>query len=117
MNVADLEGPKLDYWVAKADDWFATQCLQLDEMCPAFWVETECSSMYSPSTDWAQGGPIIERERISVTDESSWAEERWAAFQRGEKGLSKNTAYGPKPLVAAMRAFVCKTFGEEVPDE
>ena len=63
-----------------------------------------------PSTDWAQGGPIIERERISIRqwtnvpivhaymphDDAPWASD------------------GTSPLIAAMRCFVTSKLGDEV---
>ncbi|MDU9765479.1 DUF2591 family protein, partial [Helicobacter pylori] len=54
-------------------------------------------SDYSPSTDWAQGGRIIEREGISllylyVTDDPF----RWAATQRPTmKNVKPDAVYGP----------------------
>lgn len=67
------------------------------------------------STDWAQGGPIIEREGISL---NLWAEFGWRAGAR--TGKSPASFYsGPTPLVAAMRCFVAAHLGDEVeiPDE
>lgn len=68
---------------------------------------------YSPSTDWAQGGPIIEREFIAAR---FWKSEgAWAADVRG--GVFEQ--YGPTALIAAMRCFVASKLGDEVeiPDE
>ena len=65
------------------------------------------------STDWAQGGPIIERERISVGDQthihgqpehSAW----YATNRKGAYGLA------PTPLIAAMRCYVASKLGDEV---
>lgn len=61
---------------------------------------------YSPTTDWAQSGPIIERERINL-----WFEDRgnWAASTpEGEDYWST------EPLVAAMRCYVASKLGDEV---
>jgi hypothetical protein len=63
-------------------------------------------TLYSPSTDWAQGGPIIERERIDVLYEHDL---RWIAVP--QKGIE---SYGPTPLIAAMRCFVASKLGDEV---
>ena len=64
----------------------------------------------SPSTDWAQGGPIIEREKIGVDcdDLGTW----FASYD-----LSAETAWGatgPTPLIAAMRCYVTSKLGDEV---
>ena len=59
------------------------------------------------STDWAQGGPIIEREKIEVFVR----DERWFAYS------SRSTPEdfpGDTPLVAAMRCFVASRLGADV---
>ena len=66
-----------------------------------------------PSTNWAQGGPIIEREKIAT---QFWvSEDAWEALIKGGFFAS----YGPTPLIAAMRAYVASKLGDEVevPDE
>ena len=63
------------------------------------------------SSDWAVGGPIIEREGISIYRMTS----DWSAAYNP----SGATQDGPTPLIAAMRCFVTSRLGEEVevPDE
>lgn len=66
-------------------------------------------------TDWAWGGPIIERERLDVTYEFGdleWVSE-W--FGRDEYASYR----GPTPLIAAMRCYVASHLGDEieVPEE
>ena len=63
---------------------------------------------YSPSTDWAQGGPIIERELIETNRGGAYAEHFWKATR------NSITAYGPTPLIAAMRCYVASKLGDEV---
>ena len=66
---------------------------------------------FFPSTDWAQGGPIIERERINTI--VTFTGETWI----GHIGHDGNYAFhqtGPTPLVAAMRCYVASRFGEEI---
>lgn len=58
------------------------------------------------STKWEAGGPIIEREQISVTSQTNG--HSWAA-----KG-AHNYSYGPTPLIAAMRCYVAAKLGDEV---
>ena len=63
----------------------------------------------SYSTDWAQGGPIIEREKISVWARSTdFAAE---SFNEGQEGFVKE---GPTPLIAAMRCYVASKLGDDV---
>lgn len=73
----------------------------------------------SPSTDWLVGGPIIERERITVAPFDG----KWAAMLIGNPGrgsayidayIEEWDAVGPTPLIAAMRAFVAAKLGDEV---
>ena len=69
---------------------------------------------YSPheySNDWAQGGPIIEREKIEVLYEHDL---RWVAVP--QKGIE---SYGPTLLIAAMRCYVASKMGDdiELPEE
>jgi hypothetical protein len=80
---------------------------------------------WKPATNWAQGGPIIEQERIEVRESKG----RWIAMWWADNsGMAKNPAQrfefnymtkGPTPLVAAMRAYVASKLGDEidVPDE
>ena len=63
------------------------------------------------STDWAHGGPIIEREGIELRksygddgERDGWTAQAWA----------HNTTifeHGPTPLIAAMRCFVSCSLG------
>lgn len=71
------------------------------------------------STNWAQGGPIIEREHIAL----SWVVSNylhvagcWSAYIPQTDG---KILYAPTPLIAAMRYFVARKLGGEVeiPDE
>ena len=68
---------------------------------------------FSPSTKWAQGGPIIER--------NDWALPMVNRYQHTKHlgGYVSETPgafsyYGATPLIAAMRAFVAANLGEEV---
>lgn len=65
------------------------------------------TTVQAPSRNWAQGGPIIERERIRLDPrESEWKAQDW------DNGL--RDFFGPTPLVAAMRCFVASKLGVEV---
>jgi hypothetical protein len=74
-----------------------------DGLRAAFGADAEA---YSPSTDWSQGGPIIEREGIAV----GMADDFWQAHL-SEFHLWEN---GPTPLIAAMRCYVASKLGDEV---
>lgn len=73
---------------------------------------------YSPSLDWAQGGPIIEREWLDVTPWPNESDEnlRWHCDQHDNINC---VAFGPTPLIAAMRCYVASKLGDtiEIPKE
>jgi hypothetical protein len=69
------------------------------------------------STDWAIGGPIIEREKIDLNWDLTLTHRvdgLW--FARGDDG---GDVTATTPLVAAMRCYVASKFGDEidVPEE
>jgi uncharacterized protein DUF2591 len=116
MNVADLEGPLLDYWVARVaqlpkprvDDGF---CWIEEPACdgdPAGALE----AAFAPSTDWTHGGPIIERAQICIGYSGARG---WGAGPTAD--APQFQSHGATPLVAAMRYYVANEFGSEVPDD
>lgn len=101
-RVSDLEGALLDAAVAKADGW--------DYMRPPAELQG-----FAPSRSWVGGGPIIERERISVIFDSGWQAGFDADVINMDYGLDmKHAQGGPTPLIAAMRAYVASKLGNEV---
>jgi len=83
----------------EALDWLVTKCEGYDhEVTSSEW------GMWGWATDWAQGGPLIEREGIALG--KSW--ESWKAF------TNTNGGEGPTPLIAAMRCYVASKLGDEV---
>lgn len=60
--------------------------------------------VWTPSTNWAQGGPIIERTGIDTYQSGVWVAEIGG----------KHTTEGPTPLIAAMRCYVAAKMGDEV---
>lgn len=100
VKTTDLPGSALDWAVAKCEG----------ESFPKCWVLVQgdgWEELYQPSTDWSQGGPIIEREKIEVgLTEDLY--DRWFSCK------GKFLYYGPTPLVAAMRCYVASKLGEEV---
>lgn len=61
--------------------------------------------VYSSTTNWAIGGPLIEKHCISI--EHSKTSVEWAADIKLDC-LDFRFGSGPTPLVAAMRALVAK---------
>lgn len=70
------------------------------------------------STDWTDGGPLIEREKIAIFVDSTtgeWgAEMRSAAEHWIDTSIGTADGCGPTPLIAAMRAFVASKLGDDV---
>lgn len=60
---------------------------------------------FTPTTDWAQAGPIIEREQMDIT----WVEDNNCQASNGIR-----SGEGPTPLIAAMRCHVLMYLGDEV---
>jgi hypothetical protein len=68
---------------------------------------------YAPSTDWMQGGPIIEREGINLDNYAK--NPQWSAWTPApERDSGEAQAYGPTPLIAAMRCYVASKLGAEI---
>ena len=78
--------------------------------------------VFTPSTDWSQGGPIIERE-VNVLERRDGYWYAWRA--KRNDGYATTTfatvpssrevwAHGSTPLIAAMRCFVASKLGDEV---
>lgn len=114
VQVSTASGPVLDWMVAKCEGWDAPICKNPTWAVPVY-IATNDTRLYTyaPSTNWAQGGPIIARERISVVDSRAEPGE-WAATVP-----TYSLEYGPTPLIAAMRCYVASKLGNEVevPDE
>lgn len=94
MKTSELTGAALD--------WAVAQCLdaRFAEFFKSGWP-------YSPSTDWAQGGPIIERENLGV-----WWDGVWHAKYDGCRPDQVQDA--GTPLIAAMRCYAASKLGADV---
>lgn len=123
MKTSKLVGPALDWAVAKAQDRLTVYINDIklpgcsivdvgideDNGLVAYVDGTYRYGAYSPSTNWSQGGPIIERERIKLDPRKGQCEATiWNEPQ------IRWRSYGPTPLIAAMRCFVASKLGDEV---
>jgi hypothetical protein len=100
MKTSELTGDALDWAVAKCEGVLMRWERSTHDEAPL---------EYSPSTDWAQGGPIIEREGISL-----FRHEAPPALNCGEYYWKANNTHGPTPLIAAMRGYVTSKLGDEI---
>ena len=130
-RVAELEGAQLDWAVAIAgEEWkMAHQHFPTMTLDPTFGgvIILECADStavcflkpknpmrqdprpFCPSQFWGLGGPIIQREGISIEPNKGFLS-RWMAVCND----GKSYAYAPTPLIAAMRCFVASKLGDEV---
>jgi hypothetical protein len=108
MKTSELTGTALDWAVAKCEGLLGPDGIRFsDEYCDSLGQEPEGDF----TNDWAQGGPIIERERIEVRPYDGV---NWIATDN----LTNHTV-GPTPLIAAMRCYVASKLGDDidVPEE
>jgi len=63
------------------------------------------------SSDWAEAGPIIERERITL-DGTAILNQWMAVFYVPDEEPWEMR--GPTPLIAAMRCYVASKLGDEI---
>lgn len=81
-------------WIEKCDSypWFSYQ------------------QVWHPSTNWAQGGPILEQEKIDLFYYNAIC-----VWQAQCVVASKDfSVFGSTPLITAMRCYVTSNLGDEV---
>lgn len=115
----ELEGRPLDYAVALALGG-------VDQLGGSLRVLSKGWSgemIFCPSESWKDGGPIIERECLSI---SYWGErskfgqhekreQSWECRHPSHRTQSRRTVgFGQTPLIAAMRCYIASKLGHEV---
>jgi hypothetical protein len=111
MKTSELTGAALDWAVAKCEGLPVTEKH----------YDLRFIDEYPYSTDWAQGGPIIERENITIERDVKlrgcavvgfydWR----ASHPKNYGGLIRYSGVGPTPLIAAMRCYVASKLGDTV---
>lgn len=112
IKTSELSGAALDWAVAKCEG----REFEAAESFLSYYDE----GYMRYSTDWDQGGPIIEREQIDLNYDIHWIRDlldpddngdRWYASKAGQ---DEQGCYGPTPLIAAMRCYCCSKLGDEV---
>jgi hypothetical protein len=108
IKTSELTGAALDWAVARCEGWdgfdvHSNGAFELERSDTGDCLWLKC---FEPSTDWAQGGPIIEREGIAIDfDMPAWC---------ASDNANPIACYGPTPLIAAMRCYVATKLGDEV---
>lgn len=106
IKTAELTGAALD--------WAVTVCEGKAQGHPPLGERRDLAEGITPygvkvamyySSAWSQGGPIIEREGLTLTHQA----DRWVAQTDADL-----FAYGPTPLIAAMRCYVYARLGDEI---
>lgn len=115
VKTAELIGSALDWAVAKADGFrvqysrrMGLHCAEIMRVSAAeTFIRMGCS--YCPSTDWSQGGPLIEKYRVGIYCDYTPSE----AITANVTG-SGAVATGETFLIAACRAIVAANLGDVV---
>lgn len=110
--------------VGKPLDWAVARCVGIE------WEQGDLDAGeygpgFKPSTVWADGGPIIERECVTVRPvfiaerleggSDHYRPDGWAAHITPKAyWVTPRPFAGPTPLIAAMRCFVASKLGDEV---
>ncbi len=127
IKVSEAEGAALDWLVASIEYPNDTEVKEPELAMP---------ESYDFSSNWGEGGPIVDREGISLrairkpghsfdglwlaipADTNTGETVRWHERQHGSTGALRRWQ-GPTALIAAMRCFVASKLGEtaKVPEE
>jgi hypothetical protein len=108
MKTSELTGAALDWAVAEAN---GTPIYRDGKTLSR--MDVDGGIYWQPSIDWSQGGPIIERELICLDcqfDKNEWY--TWTPAP--DQATGESQAYGPTPLIAAMRCYVASKLGDEI---
>jgi len=112
MKTSELRGYLLDWAVGKCEglsiesDWW-----DWDRLC----FVDEFNVDFEPTDNWMQGGAIIQREWINITNQ----DDVWTAEIADDVPDGYVTMQGETALIAAMRCYVAQRLGDEieVPEE
>jgi len=92
-------------------NWLVSESLGLDWYKPDY---GDACAAYS--TDWSQGGPIMNREKIDVCHHNHGQTTTLVTctlwFPNGDRRSIQ--MQGQTPLVAAMRCYVASKLGDEI---
>ena len=112
MKTSELIGAALDWAVDKCN--YMSHSLE-----PDYCLEVGYAPSYS--TDWALGGPIIEREKLWVGYSAARLSLRLIVMEDAVVHCRKilwphrsGPTTGPTILIAAMRCYVASKLGDEI---
>lgn len=113
VKISELTGLALDW---------AVMTLEKPKNNLEWFIKYHDADTFAYSTNWAQGGPIIERETIKFDYGYGFRSNLWFAEKHQCYAMGRNTKsqqYGETPLIAAMRCYVASKLGDviDIPDE
>ena len=120
IKTNELIGPALDWLVAKCNgDFTLYHDIEDGQRFLNLWTD---SAFLHYSSNWANGGPLIERECICTYASGACSvapknPDYWVAEILSTSEMI--TKYGPTPLIAVCRCYVASKMGDvvEVPEE
>lgn len=121
ININELTGAALDWAVSECEEiaWAEYDDLlfsgKATKVRPSEFLRDYDFNpdIFKPSTNWSQGGPIIERKGISIVQQGDTSDWVASVYNHNEDDWHLHTA-GPTPLIAAMRCYVASKLGDEV---
>lgn len=109
VKTADLAGAALDWAVANACGFKFGMCggvvFRSDQPGDTYGP----GPIWSPSTDWSQGGPLIGRYQITLLP-PRYSGDKWGATYDVDSCMLD----GDTPLISACRAIVAAKLGDVV---
>jgi len=114
IKTSELTGAALDWAVAKCQGMIEDDS---DPFIPVYGHSIDPDGLerpidFSPSTEWGQGGPIIDSEMIHLNPISGALVEAWTPAP--ERATGEAFGNGPTSLIAAMRCYVASKLGDEI---
>lgn len=121
VRVSNLLGAPLDWAVAQVDgietSWrYGRELVKVHDRGGIKLVES-IRSIYSPSIDWSQGGPLVDKHHGGLHYEAHMADANFR-YSSGP-GRTGFWCYGPTALIAFCRGLVKAKLGDivQVPKE
>jgi hypothetical protein len=117
MNVADLTGITLDYWVARSLHDFVREIYFTDSGTKVAVRGNDrgrpWDGRFTPSTSWEAAGVVLERaQRFELRERRDGAKASCVAeFEGSHRSVQ---AHGDTVRIALLRAFVMSCFGDTV---
>lgn len=105
IKTADLIDNPLDWAVAKCEEKSGR------DSAKSFLHDLRIGFSTRYSSNWSQGGPIMDREKIDTEWDPNG---KPVVMARTWIDGKRYRAFGPTPLIAAMRCYVASRLGDEV---